>query len=163
MWSSKLALLWKDGTLRIKGLIKNTIKNSETNVDEWYALDKIPEEDRVLVGGLDKTTDPYTQVIKLVDSSGKIQASTRFELPGTEFNHAIMSFHFFEGLDAIIGRSNWGLLHLLAVKDDKISVLQTCVRVCRDGAQVIHIVMTEDNKLLVGTLQGLAVVKLISN
>ena len=130
---------------------------------KWSTLDKIGG-DMFVAGGLDFTTDPYTQVIKLVDSSGDVISSRSLGLPGKVQGYGIASFQYFASLDLLVCRCSKRYVHLLALDDGQLRVVLANLDVCGgDLSSVNHIVMTEDNKLLVGTSKGLAVVKLISN
>ena len=157
-----LVVLWVDGTMMMsEGKLVQNLSSKNTKV-KWSALDKVCSN-RFIAGGLNTTTDPYTQVIKLVDSSGAVMSSLSISLPWKVEDYTIASFQYIENLDLVVCRCSKRYLHLLALEGDSLAVAVANFDVSGDLSRVNHIVMTEDNKLLVGTSKGLAVVKLISN
>ena len=57
----------------------------EEGVNQWDCIVKV-DKNRYAVSGLNQTTDPYTQVIKLVDSQLRPVSTVTFRLPGRSFD-----------------------------------------------------------------------------
>ena len=160
----KVAMLWHDGMVRTsEGVMVDSVKKSERTSKVWDCIEKIGEN-RMLVGGLDKTTDPYTQVIKLVDSSGEVLDSLSYKLPDNQNEvYRIDTATFFEDLDLVVAKSLNRYLHLFTLAGDRLGQRPTSYDLGETGNMLYHIVMTEDNKLLVGTEKGLFFLTLVSN
>ena len=76
----------------------------------------------------------------------------------------LKSIQYHQDLDLLICRCQSTFLHLLSLVHDQLAVVHLHLDISGGRSSTIyHIVMTEDNKLLVGTNSGLTVVKLISN
>ena len=82
----RLAVLWDKGFVKLP-LMEKAGSLASPSVDYWAALKKVRKHRWVVCGGK-KTTDPYTQVIKLVDSQLRIKGSLTYKLPDNLREHA---------------------------------------------------------------------------
>ena len=75
---SGIAVLWRDGYCRLPTMASATRLQVE-GVEKWHCIVKV-DKNRYAVSGLNQTTDPYTQVIKLVDSQLRPVSTVTFRL-----------------------------------------------------------------------------------
>ena len=130
-----------------------------TGVSKWDTLLKV-HKNRYAVSGLNQTTDPYTQVIKLVDSQLKAISKLEFEIPD-KILKAEITYLIVLNKSAVLGKSRDKYIHLFQYRGRKLRVVQIFIRPFEDDSRINNMVAVDDRLATICSDQGkLAIIKL---
>jgi len=155
----QFAVMWTNNYIQLP-CMKQPSKLEDTKVKIWSCIVKV-DKNRYAVSGLNQTTDPYTQVIKLVDSQLRPVSSVSFSLTRHNIFAQVSSMKVI-GHRVLIAKSQINLLHVLQYHRGYL----TKIRVNADPFESTHeglcgIYAVGKKKAVIGIASGLlAIIKL---
>ena len=105
------------------------------------------DKNRYAVSGLNQTTDPYTQVIKLVDSQLRPVSTVTFRLPGKDSCHGIKAMAMVRR-SALVAMSGETLVHVLQRWRRRLAVVQANIQPFRDVVSSFSMLTRAVGKLI---------------
>ena len=131
----------------------------DSNVSRWNCMVKV-DKNRYAVSGLNQTTDPYTQVIKLVDSQLRPVSTVTFRLPGKDAVQRLESMVMI-GKSALLGASVQSLIHVLQCSRMSLTVVQANIEMGKETPNAVLNRILALNKRKAVTVFSPAVLKVI--
>ena len=158
-----LSLVFNLGMVKLASMEKaGRLQDPDYDRIGWRALAKV-DKNRYAVSGLNQTTDPYTQVIKLVDSQLRTRSEAAFRLPDKNLAHSV-AFLNKVGRSVLLLAARKRYLSVLQFSANQLWVVKTNVDVYGDGDlqhYFVDLIIGRRGHAVVGSADGkLAIIKL---
>ena len=133
-------------------------KINEPEVKNWSGIVKV-DKNRYAVSGLNQTTDPYTQVIKLVNRHSRSVDSVAFPLRKNDLAYRITRMKVIR--NTIVAMSQKAYIHVFRVKARKLVIIVANKMIFEESTYLASLITDRKHRAVVGTEVGkLAIIKL---